>query len=51
MLKRPCCCASWGAPDRAMVHKPKRTLLRLVGLTLYTGFMYLIIKISGKIKA
>jgi hypothetical protein len=34
-----------------VVQKPKRTLLRLIWLTLYTAVMYLIIKISGKIKA
>jgi len=34
-----------------MVHKPKRTLLRLIWLTSYTAVMYLIIKIGGKIKA
>jgi len=34
-----------------MPHKPKRTLPRLIWLTCYTGFLYLIIKISGKIKA
>ena len=31
--------------------KPKRSLWRLLWLTAYTAFMYLVIKISGKIKA
>lgn len=31
--------------------RPKRTLLRLLWLTAYTAFMYVLIKVSGKIKA
>ena len=34
-----------------MVQRPKRTLLRLIWLTCYTAFIYLFIKISGKLKA
>ena len=34
-----------------MEHRPKRTLLRLLWLTCYTVVMYLVIKVSGKIKA
>jgi hypothetical protein len=30
---------------------PKRSLPRLIWLTLYTAFMYLLIKITGKLKA
>jgi hypothetical protein len=35
----------------AVPFKPKRTLIRLLWLTAYTAFMYLLIKVSGKIKA
>lgn len=37
--------------EQATPFRPKRTLLRLLWLTTYTAFMYLLIKISGKIKA
>ena len=30
-----------------MVQRPKRTLLRLIWLTCYTAFIYLVIKITG----
>jgi hypothetical protein len=32
-------------------HRPKRSLLRLIGLTLYTAVIYLVIKVGGKLKA
>lgn len=32
-------------------HRPKRTFLRLLWLTLYTACLYLYIKIAGKLKA
>ncbi len=37
--------------EETVPFRPKRTLLRLLWLTAYTAFMYVLIKVSGKIRA
>jgi hypothetical protein len=38
-------------PNQHTAWKPRRSLWRLLWLTTYTAVMYLLIKISGKLKA